>query len=642
MAYTINLTNGTIFATIPDGTVNSSSSMVLVGKNVANYGEFLDENFVHLLENSSNTTAPPAPLTGQLWWDSANAVMKVWQGAAWKVISSSTAGASAPSNNVVGDLWFDTANQQLKIWTGAAFLVVGPAYSSASGTAGAIPETINDNTATPHFVTSIYVNNARVAIVSQDAFTPASPISTSFPYVYTGVTLSSAMSGIATYAGNVITVTGNVNGSYFNGVGASFSGNVLGNLNVTGNIAGANVSTPGTVTATGNVSGGNLVTAGAVAATGNVSGGNLVTAGRVVATGNVTGGNITTAGIVSATGNITTTANLAGANLSVSGIANVVGNVSGGNIITAGIVSATGNIVSAANISAQYFIGNGSQLTGLDAAISVSKIENGTSNVQIAATGGNIAMQVAGTANVVVVDATTLYANLATGSIAKTGTNAVGNIGSVSSYFNQVYAAQYNGSGAGLTSVPGANVTGTLGINTTGSAASLTTARNINGTAFNGTANITTATWGTARTITLGSTGKSVDGSANVAWSLSEIGAAAATSGVLTTPRLIGTRETSVAVPASNIDLATGNYFSRTISGSTTLTVSNVPTTGTAVSFILDLTNGGSAAITWWSGVKWPSGVVPALTASGRDVLGFFTYDGGTTWTGLLLGRDVK
>lgn len=60
------------------------------------------------------------------------------------------------------------------------------------------------------------------------------------------------------------------------------------------------------------------------------------------------------------------------------------------------------------------------------------------------------------------------------------------------------------------------------------SANTLSTARTINGTSFNGSANITTANWGTARTITIGNTGKSVNGSANVSWSLSEIGAAAA------------------------------------------------------------------------------------------------------------------
>lgn len=105
---------------------------------------------------------------------------------------------------------------------------------------------------------------------------------------------------------------------------------------------------------------------------------------------------------------------------------------------------------------------------------------------------------------------------------------------------------------------------------------------------------------------------------------------------------ITATKETKVAVGASDIDLSAGNFFSKTISGTTTFTVSNVPSTGTAISFVLDLTNGGSAAITWWSGMKWTGGIAPTLTSSGRDVLGFFTHDGGTIWSGLLLGRDVK
>lgn len=107
-------------------------------------------------------------------------------------------------------------------------------------------------------------------------------------------------------------------------------------------------------------------------------------------------------------------------------------------------------------------------------------------------------------------------------------------------------------------------------------------------------------------------------------------------------PTLTGLREVRVAMAANNIDVATGNLFTKTISGATTLTVSNVPASGNVGSFILDLTNGGSAAITWWSGVKWAGGAAPTLTTTGRDVLGFYTHDGGTTWTGLLLGKDVK
>ena len=100
--------------------------------------------------------------------------------------------------------------------------------------------------------------------------------------------------------------------------------------------------------------------------------------------------------------------------------------------------------------------------------------------------------------------------------------------------------------------------------------------------------------------------------------------------------------ETRVAMPANDINLATGNVFTKTISGATTLTVSNVPSAGTTAGFNLELTNGGSAAITWWSGVKWAAGTAPTLTASGRDILGFYTHDAGTTWNGLVLAKDIK
>jgi hypothetical protein len=110
----------------------------------------------------------------------------------------------------------------------------------------------------------------------------------------------------------------------------------------------------------------------------------------------------------------------------------------------------------------------------------------------------------------------------------------------------------------------------------------------------------------------------------------------------LTNKTMTGVKETKVAMAAVDIDLSAGNYFTKTITTTTTFTVTNTPTTGTAASFILDLTNGGSATITWWSGMDWAGGTAPTLTTAGRDTLGFFTYDGGTTWNGFVLGLDMK
>lgn len=190
MAYTINLTDGTIFATIADGTINTSSSMTLVGKNYAGYGEFLDENFIHLLENGSNTTAPTAPLTGQLWWDKGNNLLKVYNGSTFKVISASTASATAPTSNVTGDLWYDTTNQLLKVYTGSTWLTVGPSVTNGTG---AQANVITDNGSVQHDVVEITVDNDIVAIFSQDAtFTP-SPALTGFATIGPGVQLSTAV-----------------------------------------------------------------------------------------------------------------------------------------------------------------------------------------------------------------------------------------------------------------------------------------------------------------------------------------------------------------------------------------------------------------------------------------------------------------
>ncbi|MBP8196923.1 MAG: hypothetical protein KAX64_00005, partial [Chromatiaceae bacterium] len=111
---------------------------------------------------------------------------------------------------------------------------------------------------------------------------------------------------------------------------------------------------------------------------------------------------------------------------------------------------------------------------------------------------------------------------------------------------------------------------------------------------------------------------------------------------VLTEPAITGLKETKVAMAANAIDLAAGNYFTKTITGTTTFTVSNTPASGTVGALIIELTNGGASTLNFWSGVKWAGGTAPTLTAAGVDILGFYTHDGGTTWRGLLLATDSK
>ena len=195
MSYTITLTNGNILTTIPDGTINTSAcSQVLVGKNYAGYGQFLDDNFVHLLENGADNTAPSTPLIGQLWFNTTTGVLQVYNGTGFKSIGGSQAQSSAPTNNTQGDLWYNTSAQQLNVWTGSVWLLVGPIYNSTTGVTGAIPDTVLDNTATPHVVVQLYVNDVIVGYISEDAaFTLQSP-PTGFTRVYPGITLATGLS----------------------------------------------------------------------------------------------------------------------------------------------------------------------------------------------------------------------------------------------------------------------------------------------------------------------------------------------------------------------------------------------------------------------------------------------------------------
>lgn len=190
MAYTINLTNGTILTTVADGTVNStSSSLTLIGKNYAGYGDFLNENFVHMIENFADSSAPTTPLIGQLWWDSAGN-LKVYTGSLWRTISTMTSSSSAPTSSVTGSAWWDTFNQQLNVYNGSAWVLVGPAFTSSTGQSGTIVGTIIDSDDNSHVAVNVFVENTLVGIISKDAaYAPKSFIS-GFATVRPGFNLS--------------------------------------------------------------------------------------------------------------------------------------------------------------------------------------------------------------------------------------------------------------------------------------------------------------------------------------------------------------------------------------------------------------------------------------------------------------------
>lgn len=100
-------------------------------------------------------------------------------------------------------------------------------------------------------------------------------------------------------------------------------------------------------------------------------------------------------------------------------------------------------------------------------------------------------------------------------------------------------------------------------------------------------------------------------------------------------------RSNVVALAGTAIDCATGNYFTRTVSGAASWSFSNIPASR-AYSFILELTNGGTGTQTWFTNTRWAGGTAPTLTSAGVDLLGFMTDDGGSNWRGVLISKDSK
>ena len=84
MPYTVDYSTSSKTAiTVNDGTVDTSTSVNLIGKNYTNFGELLNENLLHLLENFANANAPTNPTEGQLWYDTTNSLLKLYDNGSW-------------------------------------------------------------------------------------------------------------------------------------------------------------------------------------------------------------------------------------------------------------------------------------------------------------------------------------------------------------------------------------------------------------------------------------------------------------------------------------------------------------------------------------------------------------------------------
>ena len=126
MAYTINNTAGATLASLQAGTTTTVGGITLIGKNYTGYGEIIAEDFVRLLENQANSSQPSGALQGQLWYDTTENMLKVYNSANWDRLGT-TVGTSAPSGLTSGTTWLDTTNSILNVYDGANWMSVSVA-----------------------------------------------------------------------------------------------------------------------------------------------------------------------------------------------------------------------------------------------------------------------------------------------------------------------------------------------------------------------------------------------------------------------------------------------------------------------------------------------------------------------------------
>ena len=295
MSYTINLSNSNtlIPGGLPDGTIDGPgsltkhSSLTLIGRDYPGYGQFLNENFIYLLENFANKTgsSPSNPLKGQLWYNYDLGQMLVWSGTSWKVpaaaqTSPSSSPPGATTNDAVpGDLWFDSTNQQLRVYSGTGgWILVGPPANKIEGDTGAQPSIIPQAyTSTSKICLSFVIRGVTYAIFSTEAFQSNVP---GFSSIGAGLNFSTTAGlGLNTQttaatpntlvqrdgSGSITAVTVNgTTGSYGGQVsaasfvstgGGAYTGNVIGNVSIgTTTITGTQITADG-ITASSGLSG---------------------------------------------------------------------------------------------------------------------------------------------------------------------------------------------------------------------------------------------------------------------------------------------------------------------------------------------------------------------------------------------------
>jgi hypothetical protein len=352
MAYIINRFSGQQLVVLEDGTLDTSTSLGLLGRNYTGYGETQNENFLFLLENFANENPPSRPITGQTWYNTDVGALNVYNGTAWTPVGSAVISDTEPEG-FDGGIWYKDITDQLFVYDSGFWKLIGPEAIEGFGTTKVLAEKIMDSNGTEHAAIKVVVDGTVLAVCVDDAFTidDANAIP-GFSILQAGTNISTARPVIGSLVGNAESASKLNPGRLINGV--YFDGQT--DITITSNTT--NTLSRGTYLTGANFNGSTATTWSVDASPSNVI-------GKIVArdsAGDFSAGTIT---------------------------ANLLGNVSG-NVTTASGTS-TFNIVSANEFIGATLSGNAFTATKLQTARTINGVLfDGSANITVPADGNTL------------------------------------------------------------------------------------------------------------------------------------------------------------------------------------------------------------------------------------------------------------
>jgi hypothetical protein len=352
MAYIINRSDGTQLVVLEDGTLDTSTSLGLLGRNYTGYGEVQNENFLFLLENFSNQNPPARPVSGQLWYDITTKSLNVYSGVAWGPVGSAVVSNTEPPG-FNGGLWYKTSTDQLFVFEDGFWKLIGPEGIEGFGATKLRARSVLDTASVNKAILEILVDGNVLAVSSDSDFVlnDINPI-VGFSEIKAGINVSNTKSFVGTLLGNAASASRLTPGRLINGV--YFDGQT--DITITSSTAGT--LTRGTYLTGSNFNGSSSVTWAVDASSSNVI-------GKIVArdsAGDFSAGTIS---------------------------ANLIGNVSGNVTATSG--TSTFNRVEATEFVGATLSGNSFSATRLQTGRTINgSLFDGTQNITVPVAADNI------------------------------------------------------------------------------------------------------------------------------------------------------------------------------------------------------------------------------------------------------------